>query len=109
MAEPAIVDHILVAASVLVSPLYGAWAYRRLVRRVRAGEANALAAEYRKAILRYWTWTIGLVTLWLVADRPAAVLGFALPGGVRLLAGAIITALGLAFLYVQWRAVSRTE
>ncbi len=95
--------------SVLFNPLYGAWEYRRLIRRVRAGEAHARTAEYRKAILVYWTFTIGLVALWLLADRPAAVLGFALPGGVRLLAGALITALGLAFLYAQWRALLRSD
>jgi membrane protease YdiL (CAAX protease family) len=109
MPEPSALDHIVMVVSVLFEPLYGAWEYRRLVRRIRAGEANARAAEYRKAMLLYWTFTIGLVTLWLVADRPAAVLGFALPGGVRLLAGAIITALGLAFLYAQWRALSKLD
>jgi membrane protease YdiL (CAAX protease family) len=109
MPEPAVLDHILVGVSVLVDPLYGVWAYRRLVRRVRAGVANARAAEYRKAMLRYWTWTIGLVALWLGAGRPAAALGLAAPEGVRLLVGAIITLLGLAVLYAQWRAVSRMD
>jgi membrane protease YdiL (CAAX protease family) len=106
MPEPAVLDHILVAVMVLVDPLWGAWDYRRLVRRVRAGVANARAALYRKSMLLSWTFTIGLVTVWLAADRPAAALGLAAPGGVRLLVGAIITLLGLAVLYSQWRAVS---
>jgi len=109
MPEPAVLDHILVAVSVLLEPLYGWWEYRRLVRRVRAGDANARVALYRKAMLLYWTWTIGLVALWLGADRPAPALGLAAPADVRLLVGAIITALGLAVLYTQWRAVSRMD
>jgi len=109
MPEPAVLDHIAAAVMVLVDPLYGVWAYRRLVRRVRAGVANARAALYRKAMLLYWTFTISLVALWLGADRPAAALGLAAPEGVRLLVGAIITALGLAVLYAQWRAVSTME
>ncbi|MGH7470614.1 MAG: CPBP family intramembrane glutamic endopeptidase [Longimicrobiales bacterium] len=109
MPDPGALDHIVMALLVVVNPLYGAWEYRRLVRRIRAGEANARGAEYRKTMLLSWTFTIGLVALWLGADRPAAVLGFALPGGVRLLAGAIITILGLAFLSAQWRALSSMD
>jgi CAAX protease family protein len=109
MPEPAVLDHILVAMSVLVDPVYGVRVHRRLVRRIRAGVANARAAEYRRAMLLYWTWTIGLVAFWLSAGRPAAALGLAAPEGVRLLVGAIITALGLAVLYAQWRAVSMMD
>lgn len=109
MPEPTVVDHILVAVLVLVEPLLGAWGYRRLVRRVRAGVVNARAAAYRLTMLWQWTFAIGLVAFWLSTDRPAATLGLAAPDGVRLLVGAIITLLGLAFLYAQWRAVSRTD
>jgi membrane protease YdiL (CAAX protease family) len=83
--------------------------YRRLVRRVRAGDASARAALYRKAMLLYWMFTIILVALWLGAGRPAAALGLAAPEGLRLLVGAIITVLGLAVLYAQWRAVSKLD
>src|SRR5262245_64500181 len=105
MPEPAVVDHIL-AGTALVDPLIGVWAYRRMVQRVRAGDVNARAAQYRKMMLLSWTLTIPLVAFWLLAGRPAAALGFAAPGGAPLLLGAIIPVLALAFLYAQWRAVS---
>jgi hypothetical protein len=38
---------------VLVDPPCGVWVYRRLVRRVRAGVANARAAEKNGAIARH--------------------------------------------------------
>lgn len=107
MPEPAIVDHILVAVSVLVDPLLNVWGYRRLVRRVRSGVANARSSAYRTGILLSWTTTIGLVAFWLGAGRAAAALGLAAPLGVRLPVGAIITLLGLGVVYAQWRAVQR--
>lgn len=109
MPEPGIVDHIVVAVMVLVDPLYGVWVYRRLVRRVQAGEENARTAVYRHSMLLGWTSTIGLLTVWLVAGRPAAVLGLAVPGGLRLLVGAVVTLLGLAVLYAQWRALATLD
>ena len=109
MPEPVVLDHIVVALSVLVDPLYGVWLYRQLERRVRAGDANARVTVYRKAMLLYWTWTIGLVAFWLGVNRPAAALGFVAPEGVQLLVGTIITAIGLAVLYAQWRVVSMMD
>jgi uncharacterized protein len=109
MPEPGVLDHVLVPLAVLVDPLLGVWMYRRLARRVRSGVADARVAAYRTTMLLYWAFTIGLVATWLGLDRPAAALGLAAPGGVRLLIGAIVTLLGLAFLHAQWRAVSRMD
>lgn len=109
MPEPSVVDHIVVAVIVLIDPLFGVWLYRRLVRRIQAGDANARTAVYRNTMLLSWTSTIGLLTFWLVAGRPAAVLGLAVPGGLRLLVGAIVTLVGLAFLYAQWRALATLD
>lgn len=106
MPIPSLPDHMLVAALMVVMPLRSAWEYRALVRRVRAGVPNALAAEYRRTMLIQWILTAGLVALWWTAERPAVALGFAVPGGVRLLVGGTVTGLGLALLYVQWRAVT---
>jgi membrane protease YdiL (CAAX protease family) len=106
MDSPALLDHIVVAALVIVLPLHGAWEYGRLVRRVREGVPNARAMEYRRTMLVQWALTGTLVTVWWVADRPAADLGLAVAGGMQLVVGAIITALGLALLHAQWRAVA---
>lgn len=109
MPVPGVLDHILIALSVLFDPFYGVWVYRRLVQRVRAGVANARAAVYGQAMLLYWAFTIGLVVCWFGADRPAAALGLAAPQGVSLLLGAILTAAGLSVLYAQWTAVAKMD
>jgi membrane protease YdiL (CAAX protease family) len=97
------------AVLVVVEPLLGVWMHRRLVRRLEAGEANARASLYLRGMLMQWTSMTALVAIWLSAGRPAAALGFVLPEGVRLLVGAIITLLVLAFLYWQWRAVRKLD
>jgi membrane protease YdiL (CAAX protease family) len=104
MASLALQDHVVVAVLV-IALLHGAWEYRRLVRRVRARVANARATEYRRTMLLQWALAVALVTLWWAGDRPAVDLGLAVPGGMQLVVGAIITALGLALLHAQWRAV----
>ena len=49
------------------------------------------------------------MVLWVVSDRPADLLGFALPGGMHLIAGLTITVFGLVFLYSQWRGVRKLD
>lgn len=109
MPDVAVFDHLLVAAMLVVDPLVGAWAYRRLVARVRAGDAEAKAGAYRMTLSIQWTQTIALVAIWWALSRPASALGLALPIGGKLAAGAIITALAMGFLYYQWRAVVTLE
>jgi CAAX protease family protein len=109
MPEPAVLDHILAALMVLFDPFMGVWLYRRIVKRIRAGDVNARAAGYRNTMLLNWPFAIALLLFWLAAGRPAAALGFALPGGIQLLLGAIITVLALAVLYTQWKSVSMTD
>lgn len=109
MPVPALFDHLLVAVLVFVLPIRGAWEYRRLVRRVRAGVPEARAREYRSTMLLQWALAVLVVAAWLAAGRPADVLGLVLPGGTGALAGAVVTALGIALLYAQWRAVSRMD
>jgi membrane protease YdiL (CAAX protease family) len=109
MPVPTPVDHAVVAVLIAVLPVYAAWEYRRLVRRVRAGVPDARAREYRSTMIAQWAATGGIVALWWRAGRPADLLGLALPGGMRLFVGATVTALGLASLHAQWRAAMRLD
>ncbi len=109
MPAPVLPDHVLAAVILVFDPLYGVWEYRRLVRRVRAGVAEARAAFYRKAMLVSWASVTLLVVTWLAAGRPADALGLAPPEGARLLAGIAITLVGLAVLRAQLRAVSALD
>lgn len=105
MPTPQLLDHLLVFLLVAVVPLVAARRYRRLVRRVEAGAPGARLREYGRTILVQWAICLAVVTVWLSTGRPTGALGFVVPGGVRLAVGAGVTALGLAFLWSQWRAV----
>ena len=106
---PAIWDHVLAAVLLLVVPIYGRFAYRILRRKLAAGDPDARRAEYVGTIVFEWALCAIVVAAWLLASRPLAVLGFALPPGWRTIAGAAVTAAGLAFLLFQWRAVGRLD
>lgn len=109
MTLPVWWDHLAVTALFTLLPWHAAREYRVLVARVRAGEPDALAREYRKTMAWQWGLAAGLVAAWWQAGRPLVALGFALPGGMPLVAGALITLAGLALLYWQWRATLRLD
>lgn len=109
MPQPASFDHITILLLVGLVPLLAAKRYRRLVGQIEAGRSRARIRAYRRAIAVQWLLALGLVGGWLAGGRALDVLGFALPGEMRLAVGAGVTALGLAFLTGQWRAVARMD
>ncbi|HUF07720.1 MAG TPA: CPBP family intramembrane glutamic endopeptidase [Rhodothermales bacterium] len=109
MISPEWWDHAVVAALLAVVPLRGAWEYRRLASRVSAGVPDARNRQYRSTMIMQWGVAACIVILWAASDRPADLLGFALPGGMQLNAGLTIAVFGLAFLYSQWRGVRKLD
>ena len=107
MPQPVLLDHIAMLVLVGLAPFVAAHRYRRLLRQIEDGVPRARIVAYRRSISVQWVLALGLVVVWFIADRDPGVLGFALPGGWRLAVGAGVTALGLAFLTGQWRAIRR--
>jgi membrane protease YdiL (CAAX protease family) len=105
----ALPDHLLVILLLFVTPAWGAREYRKLVAEVRAGNTAARLREYRGTVLMEWGLALILLAWWWLAGRNLALLGFDLPPGVRAIAGLVLTAAGLAFLLMQWRAITRLE
>lgn len=110
MPLPGWADHLLVAALILVLPLRGAWEYRRMLRRLRSGADDGVRVrEYRSTMIMQWSIAAIVLLIWWLGGRPAALLGFSLPAGAPSMAGAAVTMLGLAFLFAQWRAITRLD
>ncbi|MFW6031580.1 MAG: CPBP family intramembrane glutamic endopeptidase [Myxococcota bacterium] len=109
MPQPVLFDHLLIALLVGLVPFLAARSYRRLVRQIEAGVPRARVRQYRRTTVVQWIMALALVAVWVLVDRALDVLGFTVPGGGRLAIGAGVTALGLAFLTGQWRAVRRME
>lgn len=102
-------DHLLVALLLLVVPFWGRASYRRLARRLAAGEPDARRQAYLETIAQQSAaCVIVLLTSWL-GSRPLAVLGLVLPVDSRTAFSALFAAAALGLLAFQWRAIGRLD
>ena len=65
---------LLLAQTVLI-PVLGVWDYRRLLRGLREGRADARLVAYRWTIVVQWGLTAGFLAWWLLAGGALAPLG----------------------------------
>ena len=105
----AIVDLLMILTLFLVQPIYGAWAYRRYVARIEAGEPPDRLGQYREVLWLEWGAMAVLSIVWLVGNRPFADLGYVAPGGRGFWIGAVLLAGMIAYLAYGWHAVRRAE
>lgn len=99
-----LVDHLFVLLLFVVQPIYGAWAYRRYVARVEAGEPSNRIRLYGENFVLEWV-ALGVLALaWYLFGRPAADLGFVAPGGTGFWFGAGVLLLATVYLVVSWRS-----
>ena len=102
---PGPLDHVVAALLLLAVPLLGRRNYRRFREEIATGGPDARRRQYWKEIRRQWAITAALAALWVALGRSAPALGLSVPLDIGALWGAGITALVLAFLLGQWRAV----
>ena len=107
MPQPVLLDHIAILVLGGLAPFAAAFRYRRFLRQVEDGVPRARVRAYRRSMAVQWLVALALLLCWILADRPLEAVGFTVPGGVRLMIGAGVAALGLAFLTGQWRAIRR--
>lgn len=101
-------DHLYVAL-LLVLPVYGWYSFRRTVALARARRAPAKRRLYRQNQVLEWCLFACVAALWLANARPLAGLGFAPPGGAGFWAGALLAALGTAYLVYAWRSARHMD
>jgi membrane protease YdiL (CAAX protease family) len=98
------VDHLLIALLLVGVPLAAARNYRGFVERARSGVPGSRAREYRKTIWRQWSVVAVIAVWWHLAGRPLVP---TMPSAGRLAAGALLTVMVLAVLFMQLRAIRR--
>jgi membrane protease YdiL (CAAX protease family) len=99
------VDHTLVFIIAVVYPIVGFVSFRRLLRRVAAGETVKRTDLYRNTLISHWTLLFITMALWAYADRGWADIGFSLDLNLWFGVGVILTILGIVALAVQNRHV----
>lgn len=102
-----LVDHIFVLLLFVVQPIHGAFAYRRYIARITAGEPSNRIHLYTQTLVLEWVALAVLAIAWYLLSRPAADLGFVAPGGPNFWLGAGALVLVTAFLIVTWRRTIR--
>ncbi len=100
-----LLDHGLVFIIAIVYPIAGFVGFRRLLRRVAAGESINRSQLYRNTIIGHWTLLLMCMAMWAEAARPWTALGFNLQLNLWFALAAALTVLGIAVLLMQLRQV----
>ena len=100
-----LLDHGFVFIFAIVFPTAGFLGFRRLLRRVDAGESVNRSQLYRNTSIGHWTLFLMCMALWTGEARPWPALGFALQLDLKFALAAILTVLGIAVLLMQSRQV----
>ncbi len=100
-----LLDHGLVFIIAIVHPIAGLFGFRRLLRRVAAGESVNRSELYRNTMVGHWTLLLICMAIWAGAARPWSALGLGLQLDPRFAIAAILTVLGIVVLLMQVREV----
>ncbi len=104
-----LLDHGFILIIAIVYPIAGFVSFRRLLRRVAAGETVNRGQLYRHTTMGHWTlFFVGMV-IWAGAGRPWAALGFSLDLDLWFALGAALTVVGIAVLIMQIRQIANAS
>lgn len=104
-----IVDHLYFLLIAIAAPVVGYFSFRRLLRRVKAGEKISPTHLYKFTMMSHWTLFALLLVLWTASGRAFSDLGFGLAFDMRFLAGGLLSAGLLAVLVLQLRYIDRAS
>jgi membrane protease YdiL (CAAX protease family) len=104
-----LLDHLLFLVLAIVHPVLGFFSFRRLLRRIAAGERIDRAHLYNVTMIGHWTLFAVALALWAGTGRDWQLLGLGLNLDARFLAGIVLTALGIVFLVRQVREVDTAD
>lgn len=100
------VDHLFIFLLVVVQPIQGAVSYNRYVRLIKAGKKPDRVAYYRETLVLEWVALAALALAWWWFGRPAAALGFSMPGGNGFWIGCGVVLLMTVLLGWSWYRVT---
>ena len=104
-----LLDHLLFLVLAIVHPVLGFFSFRRLLRRIAAGERIDRAHLYNVTMIGHWTLFAVALALWAGTGRDWQLLGLGLNLDARFLAGIVLTALGIVYLVRQVREVDTAD
>ena len=104
-----LVDHLFIILLFVVQPIHGAWAYRRYLEKIAAGEPEDRVKLYRQTAILEWVALAALAAAWWFYGRPASDLGMVAATETGFWVGCALLVLATVFLIYSWqRAKSAT-
>ena len=98
-------DHGFVTLITIVYPIASFFGFRRLLRRIAAGEPVNRSQLYRNTFIGHWTLFFMCMAMWAGEARPWSALGLGLELDLRFGLGVVMTVLGIVVLLAQIRQV----
>lgn len=102
-------DHFLVIVLAVIHPIAGYLSFKRLLRRIEAGETVNRSRLYLTTITSHWILFAFTVALWLFQDRSWSSLGFGLATDTWFVAAMALTAGAIVLLAMQIRQVTTAD
>ena len=99
-------DHVFIFVIAIVYPIVSFISFRRLLKRVAAGETVDRSQLYRNTIIGHWTLFIVGMAIWAFAARPWSAMGFGLQLDLWFTLATVLTIIGVVFLVMQLRQVN---
>lgn len=101
-----LLDHGFVFLIAIAYPVAGLVSFRRLLRRVAAGEPVNRSQLYRNTFIGHWVCFFAGMAIWAAQARPWDELGLGLTIDLWFGVAALLTVLGIVALVLQLRQVS---
>ena len=100
-------DHLFIFSFAVIYPVAGFVGYRRLLRKVAAGEPVDRKLLYLHTVIWHWIFFILGLIVWTLSERPWAGLGFTFDLDTRFMIGVVLTIAAVALLFAQLRQVAK--
>ena len=99
-------DHTFIFVIAIVYPIVSFISFRRLLKRVAAGERVDRSELYRNTMFSHWTLFFVGMAIWAFAARPWPAMGFGLQLDLWFAVATVLTILGVVALVIQLRKVN---
>ena len=94
----AILDHLFFFVLAVVYPIMAFFSFRKLKRRIAAGESISPAELYRSTMIGHWILFATGIAIWLITGRAWGALGFSLNVDTGFLTGLLLTIVAIIAL-----------
>ena len=97
-----VIDHIFFLALAVAYPIASYISFKRLLRRIAAGQVVGPTQIYHSTLISHWTMFGMAIAIWLATDRSWAALGFGWNVDTGFLLGLALTAAAIVVMMRQY-------